>query len=382
MKAYAIKDITPDSYFSKPVYLSEGFILAAPETPFTQEIIKTLLGWEFREVFSDGEPREVYFSDDVDEAEEILGQGVDTSVMSDVEHIHQAEEFFNSFQIYVEKLFTKIAMNADFYFRDVAEQIKKVVEFVRADSRFLFRSEKMALPAPEANYLASHTIKSTIVAIVIGLQLKLPVHRLIELGVAALLHEVGMLKLPPQSYLSKRPLSPQERKAIMSHPVLSFNLLKAADFPLVISLAALEHHERENGSGYPQKLTADKISLYAKIIAVACSYEALTSARPHKEHKDGYSGMLDLLRNEGKQYDDTIVRALVFALSLYPIGLYVLLSNGKKAQVVDVNPENARFPVVQIFGELTPDGKNRSLQTDKNGVYIVRPLNREEIPAQ
>jgi hypothetical protein len=92
--------------------------------------------------------------------------------------------------------------------------------------------------------------------------------------------------------------------------------------------------------------------------------------------------MLDLLKNDGKQYDDTIVRALVFALSIYPIGLYVLLSNGKKAQVVDVNPDNARFPVVQIFGELTPDGKNRSLQTDRNGVYIVRPLNREEIPAQ
>ncbi|MDR1430370.1 MAG: HD-GYP domain-containing protein [Spirochaetaceae bacterium] len=382
MKGYAIKDIQPDSYFSKPVYLSEGFILAAPETPFTREIIKVLLDWEFREVYSDGEPRDVYFSDDVDEADEILGQGMDASVMSDTEHINRAGEFLSRFQIYVEKLFTKIAMNEDFYFNDVAEEIKKVVEFVRADRRFLFRTEKMALPASEANYLSSHTVKSTIISLVIGIQLKLPVHRLIELGVAALLHEVGMLKLPPQTYLSKRPLSPQERKAIISHPVLSFNILKAANFPLVISLAGLEHHERENGSGYPQKLTADKISYYAKIIAVACSYEAQTSSRPHKTPKDGYSGMLDLLKNEGKQYDDTIVRALVFSLSIYPIGLYVLLSNGKKAQVVDVNPENALAPVVQIFGELTPDGKNRALQTDKNGVYIVRPLNREEIPSQ
>jgi hypothetical protein len=89
--------------------------------------------------------------------------------------------------------------------------------------------------------------------------------------------------------------------------------------------------------------------------------------------------MLDLLKNVGKQYDDTIVRALVYSLSIYPIGLYVLLSNGRKGQVVDVNPENPRFPVVQVFGELTPDGKIRTMQTAADGVSIVRPLLREEI---
>jgi HD-GYP domain-containing protein (c-di-GMP phosphodiesterase class II) len=197
--------------------------------------------------------------------------------------------------------------------------------------------------------------------------------------VAALLHEIGMVKLPPQVYLSKRPLTPQERKAILTHPVLSYNMLKSFDFPLVISLAALEHHERENGSGYPQKITSEKISLYAKIIAVACSYEALSTRRPHKEAKDGYTGMLELLRNEGKQYDDTAVRALVFSLSIYPIGLYVLLSNGKKGQVVDVNPENPRYPFVQVFGEQTPDGKNKTIETAPGGLTIVRPLTREDL---
>jgi len=156
-------------------------------------------------------------------------------------------------------------------------------------------------------------------------------------------------------------------------------MLKSFDFPLAICLAALEHHERENATGYPRRLTSDKISLYSKIIAVACSYEALSSKRPHKEAKDGYTGMLELLKNEGKQYDDTIVRALVLSLSIYPIGLYVLLSNGKKGQVVDINPENPRFPIVQIFGEVTPDGKVKTMQTKANVLTIVRPLNKTEI---
>jgi len=146
-----------------------------------------------------------------------------------------------------------------------------------------------------------------------------------------------------------------------------------------VTLAALEHHERENGSGYPRKLTGDKISLYAKIIAVACSYEALSTKRPYKEAKDGYTGMLELLKNEGKKYDDVVVRALVYSLSLYPIGLYVLLSDGNKGQVVDADAERPQFPVVQVLGELTPDGKDRVVPTSKEGLHIVRPLRREEV---
>jgi len=272
-----------------------------------------------------------------------------------------------------------VTLKNDLHFSSMAAKIKEACDVIREDRRFLLRVQKNILVNPSENYLVSHSVKSTIISIIIGFYLKLPNHRLIELGVAALLHEVGMIKLPSNIYLSKRPLEPNEQKAILTHPALGFNILKSFDFPLTVTLAALEHHERENGSGYPRGLTGERISLYAKIIAVACSYEALSSQRPHKDAKDGYTGMLELLKNEGKKYDDTIVRALVFSLSIYPIGLYVQLSSGRKGQVVDVNPENPRFPIVQVFGELTPDGKNKVIETSPDGVSIVRPLTKEEM---
>jgi HD-GYP domain-containing protein (c-di-GMP phosphodiesterase class II) len=375
MKNYAVKDISRESFFSKPVYLDNQFILAAPETPFTEELAKIILRWEFKEVFSDGEPREEYYSEEVDAGSKT--ESSDAALLSDNDQIKRAEDFYAGLYKYVDNLFTRAAIKNELEFKEVAEKIKEVCDVIKEDRRFLLRVQKD--DGPDQNYLAAHAIRSTIISIIIGGYLKLPNHRLIELGAAALLHEIGMIKLPPQIYLNKRPLTPQEKKAILTHPVLSFNMLKSFNFPLTISLAALEHHERENGEGYPQKLTGDKISLYAKIIAVACSYEALTSSRPHKDAKDGYSGMIDLLKNVGKQYDDTIVKALVFSLSIYPIGLYVLLSNGKKGQVIDVNAESPRFPMVQIFGDLTPDGKNKILETSQEGVHIVRPLMREEI---
>ena len=377
MKKYGIKDIPVGSFFSNPVFLEKQFILASPEMPITGEILKALEDWDYKEVYSTGEPMEDYAAHIADTSGSVeLGSA---SALSDSDKIIRAEEFYAAFIKYVETIFTQAAIKNELDFNSVAEKIKSACDIIREDRRFLLRVQKNSLASPNDNYLASHAVKSTIISIIIGSYLKLPAHRLIELGVAALLHEIGMIKLPPQIYLSKRPLQPQEKKAILSHPVLSFNLLKSFDFPLTVTLAALEHHERENGSGYPRKITGDRINLYAKIIAVACSYEALSAQRPHKEAKDGYTGMLELLKNEGKQYDDTIVRALVYSLSIYPIGLYVLLSSGRKGQVVDVNPENPRFPIVQVFGELTPDGKNKILETSQGGIFIARPLTREEI---
>ncbi|MFQ3547345.1 MAG: HD-GYP domain-containing protein [Termitinemataceae bacterium] len=379
MQSFPIKDIPPDSYFTKPVFLDGRYILTAPEMPFTSALARALLEWEFREVQSDGIPQSEYSGDEeglADQQEQVVEE-VEVADVSDGDKLKRALDFYQKFFIYVDNTFTKYTTKNEINFKDIADKIKELCDVVKEDRRFLLRVQ---IPQTKTqNFLVHHTVKSTIIAVIIGSYLKLPNHRLIELGVAALLHEIGMLKLPPQLYMSGKPLSPQERKAILTHPILSYNILKNFDFPLSICVAALEHHERENGEGYPQKISGDRISLYAKIIGVACSFEALTAIRPYKDAKDGYTGMIDLLKNVGKQYDDTIVRALVYSLSIYPIGLYVLLSNNKQGQVVDVNPENPRYPIVQIFGEKTPDGKNKVIETSQDGVHILRPLVKEEV---
>jgi len=379
MKDFPVKDIQQGSFFSKTVYLDQAFVITAPEMPFTEEIRNILHKWSFDTVCTEGELREdSHEGAGGDETSDETGS-IGLSQQSDADKLQKAEEFYSDFVLSVENMFVKASVSDELDFKVVSDKIKDMVEYIKEDRRFLMRVIKNIEPAPEKNYLATHSVRSTILSIIIGTYLKLPIHRLIELGVAALVHETGMLKLPSQIYLNQRALSAHEQKAILTHPILGYTMLKSFDFPLAICLAALEHHERENASGYPRRLSGEKITLYSKIIAVACSYEALSSRRPHKEAKDGYTGMLELLKNEGKRYDDTIVKALVLSLSIYPIGLYVLLSNGKKGQVVDVNPENPRFPIVQIFGEFTPDGKVKTTQTAPNEITIVRPLNRSEI---
>ena len=375
MKNYALKDIPPGSVFSEPVYLDDQFILAVPNLAFSEDIRRILVEWEFGEVHSDGEPREDGAETDTSQA----GGNAEISVANDAEKVQKAEQFYADFLKHVESVFASATASKELHFYTIADKVKEMCDIVKEPEQRRYLLRVMKSESFSTNYLASHALKSAIISITIGHFIKLPPHRLIELGVAALLHEIGMNKLPPQLYLAKRELIPAEKKALLSHPLKGFQILKEYNFPLAVSLAALEHHERENGAGYPRKLTGDKISLYSKIIAVACSYEDLTSMRPYRQAEDYHRGIIDLMKNAGKQYDDTIVRALVFSLSIYPIGLYVLLSNDKKAQVVDVNPENPRFPTVQLIGEFTPDGKNKLLETSPKGLYIVRPLQREEV---
>ena len=380
MKEFAVREIPHGSFFSTTVFLDNtGFIITAPEMPFTEELSTILDKWGFKKVLCDGAANNEYKQKTETSKGSYDSSPIELSQQSDADKLEKAEEFYSSFLFYVENIFIRASVSDEFEFKNITEKIKDMVEYIKEERRFLMRILRNVEPAPDKNYLATHSVRSTILSIIIGTYLKLPNHRLIELGIAALVHEAGMLKLPSNIYLSQRQLTPQEQKAIITHPILGYSMLKSLDFPVPICLAALEHHERENATGYPRQLTSDKISLYSKIIAVACSYEALSSKRPHKEAKDGYTGMLELLKNEGKRYDDTIVKALVLSLSIYPIGLYVLLSNDKKGQVVDVNPENPRFPIVQVFGEFTPDGKIRTAQTAANELTIVRPLNRSEI---
>ncbi len=381
MNAIPFKELSPDTFYSEPVFLDETYILLSPETPMTSSLINRLAEWEMREVFTEGvlinasEGEQAGASDDAEDAE-AEGRPVTSQTAADKENLDKVHLFYEQFLAYIDSVYTRYVTKGEVSLKELSDKVKTLCDVILENRRYVLRI--LGDAANDSNYLVNHSVRSTVLSIVLGGHLKLPPHRLIELGVAAVLHEIGMVRLPPQLYMAHRKLSDQERKSITAHPILGYNILKEKQFPLAICLAALEHHERMNGTGYPRSLSGDKISLYARIIAVACSYDAVTASRPYKEAREGYEGMVDILKNEGKQYDDLVIKSLVYSLSVYPVGSYVLLSNSKLGQVIDVNPDNPRYPVVLVLGSKTPDGKETIVQTAETGVRIVRPVRRED----
>lgn len=375
MAGIPIGALKVDTFFSEPVFIDQRYILLVPETPVTQALINHLTEWEIREVFSEGVAKEATTGEDGFGTEEV-DDVVAAHSAGDRENVEKVSVYFEQFLKYVESVYTKYVTKNEINLKELSDRVKVLCDSIGENRKYILRVIGKVIPS--SNYLVNHSARSTVIAIVLGSQLKVPPHRLIELGVASILHEIGMVRLPPQLYMADRALNPQERKAITTHPILGYNILKEKQFPLAVSLTALEHHERMNGTGYPRALSGDKVSLYARIVAVACSYDAATGARPYRAAKESYLGMMDILRNEGKQYDPAVIHALVYAFSVYPIGSYVLLTNGKKAQVVDVNADNPRYPIVLVLGTRTPDGKEVTVQTSETGLRILRPIGAKE----
>lgn len=397
MNTFNVMEIPEGYFFTEDAFLDKKFLLVTPGVPVTNQLSRALRDWDFLRIYSEGEVSEQPVTKRIEasseakkdpeppqpkaakqEKEESQEESVDFSQpLSDETRFAIVEKAYQEYQDFIAEIYTRYATRKELNLQSISDKVKELCDFIKANKRFVLRIQ----PSQEnrdKNYLVVHAMRSSVYAIVIALQMKFPIHKLIELGVAAILHEIGMIRLPPQLYMGNKALSPPEKNAILTHPVISYNILREFSFPLNICLGVLEHHERENGEGYPRKLTKEKISLYAKIIAVACSYEAVTAPRPYKEARDAYTGIIDIMKNQGKQYDEIVIRSLLFSLSLYPIGLYVLLSNDKVGQVTDVNPENPRYPIVQLVNELKPDGTPRVIETSEYGVSVARPLTKEE----
>ncbi len=384
MNSYNVTDLKEGTYFTKEVVLDKNFLLLNSTIPVSEKLIRALLDWEFRQVHSEGNISTGAIKAEIPQVKEqirIIDKTPETEIpdmgSSEQARMAMVQTVYNEFMAYIDQIFTTYATQKVLNLNEISDNVKDLCIFIKENRRYVLRIQPSVQPQNK-NFLVSHSMRSTVFAIVIGLQLRLPLTKLIELGVACILHEIGMIRLPPQLYLTDRTLTPAEKKAIFTHPLISYNILKSYSFPLNICLGVLEHHEKENGTGYPRKIPGDKISLYAKIIAVACSFEAITSSRYYKEAANPYDGIVEILKNSGQQFDETIVRALLYALSLFPIGSYVLLSDNRTAQVIDINPENPKNPVVQITGTADEDGNPLTVETGKDGVIVVRALTKEE----
>lgn len=400
MNTYKINEIKDGTSFNSDLFIDRAFVVEPAGVPVTQSVLKALTEWEFPEVISEGTVSlgDFTITDSADAAvssavpEVGSAETVSSSVKRSLEdaaksrslensekaRLAAVQNVYNEYMNYINYVYTRYATHREINQNELSDTVKDLCVFIKENRRYVLRITPSA-EARSKNYLVTHSMRSTVLAITIGLQLHMSLSKLIELGITCMLHEIGMIRLPPQLYLTDKQLSQGERAQIATHPVIGFEIVKELQFPLTIQLGILEHHEKENGTGYPRHLTGEKISVYAKIIAVACSFEAITAPREYKTERTTFDAMVEMLKNANHQYDETVIKALLYSLSLFPIGAYVYLINGKIGQVTDVNPDNPKNPIVQLLGEKESDGTPKTAQTNDTDMKIVRVLSKQEL---
>lgn len=390
MNTFNVDAIADNSFFTDTVLLDKSFILINTDLPFTTKLKQSLTEWGFTKVYSQGTVGTQTDTANANHSQQTVGDETATEqTTTDLqyyrEHIQQesedskiekVSELYNVYLDYIRNVFIVYATTEKIQKDQLTETAKELCLFIQDNKNLLLQVQ---LPPKEwdKDFLVVHTMRSCIYAIIIAMQLRLPFEKEVELCTACLVHELGMLRLPPQLYLAEKVLSPKERQYISTHPIITYQILKKEALPEIICVAALEHHEKENGTGYPRKITGQSISLYAKIISVACAYEAITAPRSYKQARSGHEAMVEMLKNTGHQYDETVIKALLFSLSLYPVGSYAVMSDGTIAHIIDVNPDNPKMPIIEILGKQDSAGNKITYPLDTSGPKVLRILTKE-----
>ena len=160
-------------------------------------------------------------------------------------------------------------------------------------------------------YTAGHQMNVSKLATAIAKEIKLSPDRIEGIRIASLVHDIGKISLPAEILSKPSKLDEIEYSLIKDHSKMGFNILKSIEFPWPVAQITLQHHERIDGSGYPQGLKGNDILLEARILAVADVVEAMSSHRPYRPSLGIGKALEEISKNRGILYDPEVVDACV-----------------------------------------------------------------------
>ena len=228
------------------------------------------------------------------------------------------------------------------------------------------------------DYTYMHSVAVCALMIALAKQLKLGDDQQRLAGLAGLMHDLGKAAIPLKVLNKPGKLTDDEFEVIKSHPVEGYNMLKeGGSVEDSVLDACLHHHEKVDGSGYPDKLAGEGISVIARMTAICDVYDAITSDRPCKRGWDPAESLRRMAEWTRDHFDARIFQAFVKSIGIYPVGSLVRLTSGRIGIVTEQSPTALTTPIVKVFFSTKSD-----LRIPPEVVNLAAPDCNEKIVAR
>ncbi len=317
MRFLTIDKVVPGSRLAKPLYGTQGIVLLRENVELTEAILARLKAYGYNGLYIEDEISEgIVINDLVDE-------GLRLRTAARLESI----------------------VNRNGNIAEMKPLISEIVDSIMENGDVVIHMNRL-WGHHEYTYL--HCVNVGILAVSIGIKLNLSRDNLIYLGTAGLLHDIGKKFVPVEILDKPGRLSDEEYEVVQKHPEIGFEILaESMELNSVTKVGVLQHHERFDGSGYPGGLKGDEITIFGRILAVADTYDAMTSDRAYR-NAFSPSEAVEYLMGDGNQlYDFHVVDVFVRCVAVYPVGACVELSDGTHGIVVQNYSDCVLRPVVR-----------------------------------
>jgi len=236
-----------------------------------------------------------------------------------------------------------------------------------------------------SSFLVNKAVNVTVFAIFMGETLGLPKERLLELGLAALLHDIGKVRVPEEILYKEAALKDDELEVLRKYPHDSFNILHGlGDKYHYLAECALHVNEKLDGSGFPQGLQGDAINPYARIIGILELYEAMTHNRPQRHKLSHFEAVKEIIKTKKSAYQRELLKAFLNTFGIFPLHCLVKLNSGAVGRVIQTYEEQPLRPKIEII----VDAQNKRVKVprtidlrEQQVLYIADALTEENLNA-
>jgi HD-GYP domain-containing protein (c-di-GMP phosphodiesterase class II) len=379
MKTIKVEDLQNGMSFTEPAYIDGEDLFVPPNIQIRQKDIDRLKKWGIDAVETEGE---------------VIKAKIETAENKSKETPDIVDEIINA-QADTELLnrYNKAVENLDVIYGNIKDN--EIVDTEDIDS---IENELMPMIKENKDDIigfiilrgrghtgyAKSSVNCMILSALVAEQIKMPNHKINQLGIAALLHDIGMMKIPDSIINKDGQLTESELNIMRTHPIHSYKIItKTLKYPEEIGRIALHHHERWDGKGYPKQLSGKNIMVQSRILSVTDAFEAMVSVRPYRNSMIGYKAMRQLLNDNSRRFDSEILKIFIKTMGIYPIGSIVLLNDASIGRVISTHSDAPLRPTVQLIvnangGKCVNDSIIIDLLEEKK-LFITRAINPQEI---
>ncbi|QSX35863.1 HD-GYP domain-containing protein [Shewanella sedimentimangrovi] len=292
--------------------------------------------------------------------------------------LHKTEQSFNRSISMMRNLINKLRsrpLNAVNDAKDLVQDITK--QLLESDNLVLH----LMNDAKKEDGIYFHSLNVAVLCMLIAKELGWGRGEIEAIGLGALFHDIGKLKVPQQILKKQGPLTTPEINFIKQHPLFGAEMIKLADnFPEAALPAITQHHEFLDGSGSPKGLKEKDLDKMAQLVAAINQYDSLCHPDVMTHAKTPYAALGYLYKNFRTKLNQEYVGMLIKMLGIYPPGSVVELSSGQYGMVMSVNVSKLLFPRIMVYDPLVPKDQAPIVDLEAEGLSILRCLPPSALP--